>query len=433
MVRGFTGVVESGSELVEYFYSIWHWVGVYYWVLLIIAAVFAIVLISAYKFDRCYIRRFKPADETKLPSPSFYTREMNEKARELGFEHCGWYVQDRGRLFQCTATFWLWPDKLTLLLVGGGKLIGLDYKTTFLYSKPVEGAVLVTSDQIGEVSITGVFDKEFLVHADLEELWKHHKSRVAFFEGKVEKFNRSDVLGEYESLLRRYANALIEHGLARWLDKGREEWRHTIKGSLQGYINFRRESRKFTKQRKRLSRRAPGERIGGFRSTGIFARIHELLLPPSEIIEDAGVKSGDVVLDFGCGDWNCTIAAAKAVGAGGKVYALDAHPDVCEAVMKRAKKKGLRNIETIQSDCMTGLSNGCVDIIFFHEILHALGDGQEKVLKELNRVLKSDGVLSFSEHGMQEEEIMASVAGGGLFRLLKKGEDLYRFVKAVDG
>lgn len=416
----------------EDFYVIWHWVGVYYWVLLVVAVLFALLLMSAYKFERCYIHQFKPVDETKLPSPSFYTREMNNKAREIGFECCGWYVPDIGKLYQCTVTFWIWPDKLTLLVVGGGKLVGIDYKITSLCSKPVEGAVLVTTDQIGEVDISGVFDKEFLVHADLEELWEQHKSRVAFFKGKVEKFDRSDILAEYESLRRRYVNVLVDYGMARWLDKGREEWRHTVKGSLQGYINFRRESRKFKKQRKRFSRRTPGEGIGGFGSMGIFTRVRDLLMPPWLIVKDAGVSSGDVVLDFGCGDWSCSIAAAKAVGAEGKVYALDVHPDACEKVMKRAKKKGLKNIETIESDCMTGLSDECVDIVFFHEVLHALGDKKQRVLKELYRVLKDDGVLSFSEHSMKEKKVMALVTGGGLFKLLKKGEDLYRFMKVAE-
>ncbi|MHC4068487.1 MAG: class I SAM-dependent methyltransferase [Planctomycetota bacterium] len=417
----------------EAFYAIWHWVGVYYWVLLVAAVLFAIVFMSVYKFERRYIRQFKPADETKLPTPNFYTREMNNKAGKLGFQNCSWFAQDRGKLYHCTVTMYVSPDNLTLLLVGGGKLVGIDYKTTLLCSKPVEGAVLVTSDQIGEVDSTGFFDKEFLLNANLEELWELHKSRVAFFEGKVEKFDRSDVLAEFEELSRRHVHVLTEHGLARWLDKKKEQWRHTVKGSLQSYICFRRESRKVKKQRKRFLRRAPGERIGGFRSTGIFARVHEFLMPPSEIIEDVGVKLGDVVLDFGCGDWSCSIAVAKAVGAEGKVYALDVHPDACEEVMKRGKKKGLRNIETIESDCMTGLSDECIDIVFFHEILHALGDKQEKVLKELYRVLKINGVLSFSEHGMKEKEIMASVMRGGLFKLLKKGEDLYRFMKVTGG
>jgi 2-polyprenyl-3-methyl-5-hydroxy-6-metoxy-1,4-benzoquinol methylase len=421
----------SPSELIEVFYRIWHWVGVYYWVLLIAAAAFAILLVSVGRFERRHVRQFKPVDETTLPTPSFYTREMNEKAEELGFHNCGWYAQDRGGLYHATATMWVSPDNLTLLVVAGGKMAGIDYKTTLLYSKPVGRAVLVTSDEIGEVDITGVFDKEFLLNADLEELWKLHKSRLSFLAGKVEKFNRSDVLAEFEELSRRQARALVEHGLGRWLDKQREQYRYTLKGAIQHYFCFRRESRKLTQQKDRISRRKPGESIGGFASMGTLGRFRDLLMPPSDIVKDAGVEPGAVVLDFGCGDWSCSIAAAEAVGPEGKVYAMDIHPDACEDVKKRAAKKRLRNIETIRSDCMTGLSDECVDIVFFHEVLHALGDNKQAVLKELHRVLKREGILSFSDHYMKQEEIVAVVTRQGLFRVLKRGGDLYRFAKVA--
>jgi hypothetical protein len=183
---------ESQSELVEFFFQIWQWVGGYYWVLLVAAVVFAIFFMSVFKFERHYIRHLRPADETKLPTPSFYTREMNEKAGKLGFHNCGWYAQDIGKLYHATATMWVSPDSLTLLVVAGGKIAGIDYKTALLYSKPVEGAVLATSDEIGEVDSTGFFDKEFLLNANLEELWELHKSRLAFWDCKVEKFARSD-------------------------------------------------------------------------------------------------------------------------------------------------------------------------------------------------------------------------------------------------
>ena len=97
---------------------------------------------------------------------------------------------------------------------------------------------------------------------------------------------------------------------------------------------------------------------------------------------------------------------------------------------EQAKKEGLKNIETIQSDCMTGLDDDSVDVIFLHEILHALRkEKHEKVLKELYRVLKVSGVLSFSDHHMKKEERIPTVTAGGLFRVAKKGEDLCRFEK----
>jgi hypothetical protein len=46
-------------------------------------------------------------------------------------------------------------------------------------------------------------------------------------------------------------------------------------------------------------------------------------------------------------------------------------------------------------------------------------------------MLKDEGILSFSDHYMKKKEIMASVTGEGGFRLLKKGENLYKFAKVT--
>ena len=67
-------------------------------------------------------------------------------------------------------------------------------------------------------------------------------------------------------------------------------------------------------------------------------------------LKKAGIKEGQTVLDFGCGPGHYAIAAAKMVGAKGKVYALDIHPLAVQSVEKKAKKEGLTNITTIVSD-----------------------------------------------------------------------------------
>ena len=53
----------------------------------------------------------------------------------------------------------------------------------------------------------------------------------------------------------------------------------------------------------------------------------------------------------------------------------------------------------------------------------------DAILNELHRVLKQDGVLSFSDHHLKEDEIISGVTGRGLFRLLRKGTKTYSFLK----
>jgi ubiquinone/menaquinone biosynthesis C-methylase UbiE len=93
-----------------------------------------------------------------------------------------------------------------------------------------------------------------------------------------------------------------------------------------------------------------------------------------------------------------------------------------------ASKKGLTNIETIRSDCATGLENESIDIVLLCDILHDLSE-PNAVLRELHRVLRPDGVLACSDHHLKENEIISRITGTGLLGLSTKGKRIYRFSK----
>ena len=68
-----------------------------------------------------------------------------------------------------------------------------------------------------------------------------------------------------------------------------------------------------------------------------------------EVLAEVGVRAGMAVLDFGCGSGTYTIPAAKLVGEGGRVYALDINKRALDRMEKKARKEGLKNIVRIDS------------------------------------------------------------------------------------
>jgi len=158
-------------------------------------------------------------------------------------------------------------------------------------------------------------------------------------------------------------------------------------------------------------------------------RFRDLLLPRVHVLKEARIRPGLHVLDYGCGPGSYIAPLANLVRESGKIYALDIHPLAIRMVQKIVLKKGLANVETIHSDCATGLGDNLIDIVLLYDTYHNLSDS-EGVLKELHRVLKPEGLLSFSDHHMKEDEILSGITETGFFRLSEKGKKTYSFLRA---
>lgn len=168
-----------------------------------------------------------------------------------------------------------------------------------------------------------------------------------------------------------------------------------------------------------------------FRLMAFEFKIRDYRNPIANILKEVGIKQGFHVLDFGCGPGGYVLPTSKLVGETGRVHALDAIPLAIKMVNSLVKKNGLKNVETILSECATGLPDMSLDVVLLYDVLHSLEDKQA-VLKEIHRVSKQNGVLSFSDHHLKEQDIVAKVTEGKMFRLLKKGEYTYSFVKTEE-
>jgi ubiquinone/menaquinone biosynthesis C-methylase UbiE len=165
-----------------------------------------------------------------------------------------------------------------------------------------------------------------------------------------------------------------------------------------------------------------------FKFMSVGYKFRDFFLPRKDILEEIGIKPGFHVLDYGCGPGGYIIPLVKLIGESGKVYALDIHPLAVQRVQGIASRKQLTNVETILSDCQTGLPDSSLDVVLLYDAFHHLSD-PDMVLKELSRVLRPDGILSFSDHHMKENEIVAAVTDNGLFKLSRKGQRTYTFLK----
>jgi len=114
---------------------------------------------------------------------------------------------------------------------------------------------------------------------------------------------------------------------------------------------------------------------------------------PDRVIKDLGLKEGSAVADVGCGSGYFTFRLSKIVGAKGKVLATEISDKGLKAVADKAKKDGIKNIETIKSDPQKTKLKACtVDAAIIVNVLHHVKkDDRVPLVKDIAAALKPGG------------------------------------------
>jgi ubiquinone/menaquinone biosynthesis C-methylase UbiE len=121
-----------------------------------------------------------------------------------------------------------------------------------------------------------------------------------------------------------------------------------------------------------------------------------------DILQQAGVRKGQTVLDFGCGYGMYTMQVARITGEQGRVYALDKDKAALDALMQKTKSAGLKNVKRMETsgDLKIELPDESVDVVLLFEVFHSFyfpqAEDRRRLLGEIRRVMKPSAFLSIS-------------------------------------
>jgi len=144
---------------------------------------------------------------------------------------------------------------------------------------------------------------------------------------------------------------------------------------------------------------------------------------------DVGIEQNHSVIDFGCGKGTYVIPAARVVGEGGKVYAVDKNKESLDELMQRSEKMGLKNIERIDvpEGIKVPLQKEAIDVVLLYDVIHLVGN-RKKLLTEIYQVSKPNALISvYPKHhqedmNMELDDVKEEIesAGFGFERMLYK-------------
>jgi len=134
-----------------------------------------------------------------------------------------------------------------------------------------------------------------------------------------------------------------------------------------------------------------------FKPAGILmgSGVRKWLMNPEQTLKAADVRSGQNILEVGCGTGFFTIPLAKMVGDNGRVIALDASSGFLEVVTQKVQKADFNNVSILQRDALsTGLDTGSIDKSLLFGVIPFPLLPLDKLLPEMHRVLKAKGTMS---------------------------------------
>jgi ubiquinone/menaquinone biosynthesis C-methylase UbiE len=150
----------------------------------------------------------------------------------------------------------------------------------------------------------------------------------------------------------------------------------------------------------------------------------------NRVMDILGIGPGKNVADIGAGSGWFTVRAAKRVGDGGKIYALDINPEAVKFIDERVKREHLNNVTAILSPADGAPLPGKVDVVFILKTYHEIAE-PITLLRNLRPSLAPQAKLGIidrngngTDHGIDPKVIIKEADEAG-YRMVER----YDFVK----
>jgi len=130
------------------------------------------------------------------------------------------------------------------------------------------------------------------------------------------------------------------------------------------------------------------------------------------VLDLAEVKTGDNVLDMGCGPGRLVLAACARVGQSGEAYGIDPSAEMLALARHKAARAGLpaRFVQGVAESLP--FDDGYFDVVTSSLVIHHLPgyDVKRKAFSEMRRVLKDGGRVLVVDFTVPESGLLRPIA-----------------------
>lgn len=139
------------------------------------------------------------------------------------------------------------------------------------------------------------------------------------------------------------------------------------------------------------------------RAASFYTKMLKLLDSPGrarfnnqeKLLEGAGIKPGQTVLEIGCGSGFFTLPASRILGEEGVLYATDIHPIALSETEKKIDANNIKNVIVKKDNAMkSSFEDNMFDVVLLFGVVPAPVISMKDISKEIYRILKPGGIYA---------------------------------------
>lgn len=167
-----------------------------------------------------------------------------------------------------------------------------------------------------------------------------------------------------------------------------------------------------------------------FMGMSFFMKIMDLFTNySSRNIRILNIKSGQTVIDYGCGPARYIKEASRMVGPSGKVIATDIHPLAIKKVYDKIKKYHLSNVDaSLAIGYKTDIESEIADVVYALDMFHMIEQPKE-LLTELSRLVKMDGRVIIEDGHQPRSETKMKIENSKILKIVRETKSFVECIK----
>ncbi|WP_309688272.1 hypothetical protein [Armatimonas sp.] len=174
-------------------------------------------------------------DEYRTAANQGFVDATLQGMQQDGFSLLCRFQDARRAKYKLSYIFFISPDRATLAMLGYGNMVGIQIKGITLISKNSDGHYYYTTNSSGaeRYDVSGSSDTQVATSVrDFSTLYAKHQKWL-LRKTTPSAFPSDGALQEYRKFLTNRCDLRQSHGLIRYSDSEKNEWRYTLLGSLK--------------------------------------------------------------------------------------------------------------------------------------------------------------------------------------------------------